>query len=66
MRYWQRLKRLSTTATRLAWLGLALCVLNVQAAESPKRAAQLVIAQLGNPAALNSWNWTAGSGSVWS
>ena len=35
--------------------------LSVQAAEPPKRAPQLVIAQLGNPAALNSWNWTAGS-----
>jgi ABC-type transport system substrate-binding protein len=40
---------------------LAVGVLNVEAAQAQKRAPQLVIAQLGNPAALSSWNWTAGS-----
>jgi ABC-type transport system substrate-binding protein len=61
MQDWHMTKRLGTTAAGAVWLSLAICVLSVQAAEPPKRAPQLVIAQLGNPAALNSWNWTAGS-----
>lgn len=60
MNSWHTTKWLGTAA-RVVWLSLAICVLSAQAAEPPKRAPQLVIAQLGNPAALNSWNWTAGS-----
>jgi peptide/nickel transport system substrate-binding protein len=36
-------------------------VLRLDAAEPPKRAAQLIIAQLGNPTALDGWNWAATS-----
>ena len=61
MKGWYTIKRLGTTAARVVWLSLAIGVLSAQASEPPKRAPQLVIAQLGNPAALNSWNWTAGS-----
>jgi len=43
-----------------------LCALGVFSSEigvaqAPKRAPQLVIAQLGNPTALDGWNWTAAS-----
>ena len=58
---WYTITRLETTAARAVWLSLVICVLSVQASETSKRAPQLIIAQLGNPAALNSWNWTAGS-----
>jgi ABC-type transport system substrate-binding protein len=63
MKDWHMTKRLGTTTASAVWLSLAICVLSVQAAEPPKRAPQLVIAQLGNLAALNSCKWTAGSGS---
>jgi peptide/nickel transport system substrate-binding protein len=61
MRDWPPTTWMGITAVRAVWLILAICVLNGEAAQTPKRAPQLVIAQLGNPAALNSWNWTAAS-----
>jgi peptide/nickel transport system substrate-binding protein len=61
MRSWNPIKRPGTTAVVAVWCLLAVGVLNVEAAQAQKRAPQLVIAQLGNPAALSSWNWTAGS-----
>jgi peptide/nickel transport system substrate-binding protein len=42
-------------------LSLVACILTLEAGESPKRAPQLVIAQLGNPTALDGWNWAATS-----
>ena len=59
MNGWHTIKRLGTTAVRVVGLVLAICIVNVKAAETPKRAPQLVIAQLGNPTALDGWNWTA-------
>jgi hypothetical protein len=43
---WHTTKWLGTAA-RVVWLSLAICVLTVQATETPKRDTQLVIAQLG-------------------
>ena len=40
---------------------LALGVVSTRAAQDTPRASQLVIAQLGNPSALDGWNWTATS-----
>ena len=42
-------------------LALTLSVAGTGQAQAPKRAPQLVIAQLGNPTALDGWNWTAAS-----
>jgi len=52
---------------RIACVGVALvlvwlaCSFAVAAAQTSKRAPQLVIAQLGNPTALDGWNWAATS-----
>jgi peptide/nickel transport system substrate-binding protein len=61
MRFWSPTRWLSPAAGRAVWLVLVVCIWHVEAADLAKRAPQLVIAQLGNPTALDSWNWTAGS-----
>ena len=40
---------------------LAVGVIPAKTAQDIPRASQLVIAQLGNPSALDGWNWTATS-----
>jgi peptide/nickel transport system substrate-binding protein len=49
------------SAERLLLLTLLVFGVGVGAAQAPKRAPQLVIAQLGNPTALDGWNWAATS-----
>jgi peptide/nickel transport system substrate-binding protein len=61
MRFWSPTRWLRPAAGWAAWLVLAGCICHVEAADLAKRAPQLVIAQLANPTALDSWNWTAGS-----
>ncbi|HXH09737.1 MAG TPA: ABC transporter substrate-binding protein [Alphaproteobacteria bacterium] len=46
---------------RTLLLSLVVCFSTLDAGEPPKRAPQLVIAQLGNPTALDGWNWAATS-----
>lgn len=48
---------LVTITTHVVWLVLLVSVGSVIASQPAQRASQLVIAQLGNPTALDGWNW---------
>src|SRR5688572_27754721 len=63
MQIWRLTQRPHSLAPAALWLLLSCIILisNVAAEQTPKTTAQLVIAQLGNPTALDSWNWSATS-----
>jgi peptide/nickel transport system substrate-binding protein len=55
------MKHRFASAGTLLLLTLLVFSIGVGTAQAPKRAPQLVIAQLGNPTALDGWNWAATS-----
>lgn len=52
---------LGVIVTQAVCFLLAVGVVPARAAQDTPRTSQLVIAQLGNPSALDGWNWTATS-----
>ena len=57
----KKMQWLQIVAVQAVCLVVAICLVSAATAQYAPRTSQLVIAQLGNPAALDGWNWTATS-----